>query len=230
MNKLELAKIKIKWKITWLKPFAKSDKNFFLKQMYSLLQEYEANIHLFWKETRTVEETVAGLTWQFTYHIKHPQFHLSRQNNKLIVAIGGRHGLPQDIVQFQIKTIGASWSHTEIEVWRAEILKALKIEAFTAWLKLNEPNEIVGVGEQWECPLRNYLNEKLPHLDCYVARRCIFTPLLYRGDLYYLGDSPFLNPVPQWVTKFVDAIDDQYPSDNVLALQALQIANWINYA
>jgi hypothetical protein len=111
------------------------------------------------------------------------------------------------------------WSDRQLAIWRSQIKNALQLEAFIDWLSWSDPahaRDIVGMANRIdECPLRNYLAETVPHLDCEVGRSHISTNMPDghycngSSELIYLRSLDASDNLPDWVTKFVDAIDDE---------------------
>jgi hypothetical protein len=119
------------------------------------------------------------------------------------------------------------WSNDQIAAWRQEMWEALQPEAFRAWLQQFPPETVIGSAHHVDqCPIHNYLNSVVPHLDPWVGQNAIscrfsrpFVPncnIMMNGQdsLYYLGKITLGRlggrDVPPWVSEFIRLIDDKF--------------------
>jgi hypothetical protein len=115
------------------------------------------------------------------------------------------------------------WSNAQIKEWQDEVIAALTPHKLAAWFQLRHDDVVGHARQQWRCPVKNYLNDVLPYLDCEVGWHYIRTPFSllklfktgpYKGliieDLYYTGlaiDSP---EMPSKLTELLNEIDEKY--------------------
>lgn len=117
------------------------------------------------------------------------------------------------------------WTNEQIAEWRQQVWDAMNPVEFWKWLDAFPDDAIVGNAHHTDdCPMRNYLNAALPHLDLEIGHNeahtrvpvCLF-PNRYTmsgglDKLYYLGHSSIgsTHEVPEWVKAFMRKIDDRF--------------------
>jgi hypothetical protein len=100
------------------------------------------------------------------------------------------------------------WSDEQIDQWRKELLDVLDINLFIEWLEEHHKDEIVGLAHRSNsCPVYNYLQEKIPYLDCRVSDSCFWTEMSREKSLQYLASYSDKYKPPYWVSTFISMVD-----------------------
>jgi hypothetical protein len=115
------------------------------------------------------------------------------------------------------------WSNDQIRQWQKEVLAVTDTDMMKAWFTERHDQEVGSAHNVEKCPIRNYYNDLLPHLDIEVGRYQVKTdipPKLFKhgqfkplviSDIYYLGNSSLQCPdMPEWLSKIVTLIDIEY--------------------
>jgi|GEM_PF-6588812 hypothetical protein len=118
--------------------------------------------------------------------------------------------------------IHAVWSNEQIAEWQNELLQVLTPENIAFWLASKSEDEVIGfAANEDHCPISNYLQEKVPHLNCGVGLHQIvcripsrlFNHGQFKGieiqDIYYLGKYRG-EEMPEWLTEYIEAIDNKF--------------------